>query len=94
MRFPHARKLQPKNSPMVASGDEAFFEMLKDIRRQLASQKNVPPYVIAPNKTLTELARVRPTTKSAMMAIHGMGTVRFHSYGARFLEAIQNWRQD
>jgi ATP-dependent DNA helicase RecQ len=93
MRFPHAKKLKsPQLAPMSTS-NSLIVDMLKDLRREMARQKNVPPYVVAPNKTLEDMARIRPTTKRAMMTVHGMGTVRFHSYGSRFLEAIRGWNQ-
>ena len=93
MRFPHHRKLKTPQMGAQVSGSDLMFDMLRDLRRELAKQKNVPPYVVAPNKTLEDMARIRPTTKRAMMSVHGMGTVRFHSYGARFLEAIRSWNQ-
>ena len=45
--------------------------MLREIRRQLADKYAVPAYVVAPNRTLEDMARVRPVTKRAMMSVHG-----------------------
>ena len=93
MRFPHEKKLHAPQLSHVPDAHGDMLAMLRDLRRQLAQQKNVPPYVVAPNKTIEDMARIRPTTKRAMMTVHGMGTVRFHSYGARFLEAIRAFNQ-
>ena len=93
MRFPHGRKLKAPQLAANSGSADVMVGMLKDLRRELAKQKNVPPYVVAPNKTIEDMARIRPTTKRAMMSVHGMGTVRFHAYGTRFLEAIRSWNQ-
>ena len=82
LRFPHARKLvrgRPDASASLAAqgvpGD--LFALLRDVRRQLADQRNLPAYVVAPDKTLKDMARIRPLTKGAMMQVHGMGPTRW-----------------
>jgi len=96
LRFPHARKLVrggPKASDSLAAqgipGD--LFALLRDVRRQLADQKNLPAYVVAPDKTLKDMARTRPLTKRAMLEVHGMGPNRWKMYGSHFLEAIRQY---
>ncbi|MBX2803422.1 MAG: RecQ family ATP-dependent DNA helicase [Myxococcales bacterium] len=100
MRFPHGRKLQRKairrrggsSTPAGPPVSSELLAMLKDLRRQLADGRNVPPYVVAPNRTLEDMARLRPVTKRAMLAVHGMGQTRYHLYGKAFLEAIRSWQ--
>jgi len=94
LRFPHARKLvrgAPRKEDSLAAqgvpGD--LFAMLRDVRRQLADQRNLPAYVVAPDKTLKDMARTRPLTKRAMLEVHGMGPTRWKMYGSHFLEAIR-----
>ena len=91
MRFPHGRKLQHARPSQAAAINGGLVDALKDVRLQLSRQRQVPPYVVASNKTLEELARIRPTTKRAMMTVHGIGTVRFHAYGSAFLTTIRDW---
>ena len=69
-----------------------LLAMLRDVRRQLADARNVPAYVVAPNRTLEDMARVQPTTRKAMLEVHGMGPTRWQMYGQSFLDAIQLWQ--
>jgi len=89
MRWPDCtpnRKLASQPLPRVA-GD--LYAYLLDIRRKLANAAEVPAYVVAPNRTLREMAANRPANREGMMAIHGMGMTRFDRFGPQFLEAIQ-----
>ena len=99
MWMPHAQKLlrrRPKQGQSLAAagipGD--LIASLRDVRSQLATSRNVPLYVIAPNKTLEDMARLRPTTKRGMLAVHGMGQTRYHLYGKAFIEAIRIYNLD
>ena len=89
--FPHARQLKRGVTIPQSAKNEDLVAMLKDVRRQIARQRNVPSYVIAPNKTLEDMARLRPTSRQAMKGVHGMGQVRLHAYGQAFIEAIRGW---
>jgi ATP-dependent DNA helicase RecQ len=64
---------------------------LKDIRTELARAEDVPAYVVAADRTLQDMVEKRPVTRSAMMAIHGMGEKKFAKYGASFLDALRAW---
>ncbi|MEZ4319338.1 MAG: ATP-dependent DNA helicase RecQ [Myxococcota bacterium] len=93
--FPHARKLsrkRPATTVETLPGD--LMAMLKETRRQLADTRNIPAYVVASNKTLEDMARLRPTTKRAMLSVHGMGPVRFERYGSPFIDAIKCYAQE
>ena len=71
--------------PRVA---EDLYSYLSDIRRKLAKAAEVPAYVVAPNRTLREMAARRPVNEEGMMALHGMGASRYDRFGAQFLDAI------
>jgi ATP-dependent DNA helicase RecQ len=68
--------------------DRELFELLRVLRRTIAEERQVPPYVIFNDSTLRQLARVRPSTLEKMRAISGIGDARLRDLGARFLEAI------
>lgn len=92
MVFPHRAKLSRKRPPKVESsvpGD--LMAMLREIRRQLADARDLPPYVVASNKTLEDMARLQPTSDRAMLGVHGMGKVRLERWGSPFLDAIKTW---
>ena len=94
MAFPHARKLERPKAPtsQAARGVPGeLLSILKDVRQQLAEEHAVPAYVVAPNKTLEDMATIRPTTRRAMLTVHAMGPQRYQRYGSAFLEAIRAW---
>jgi ATP-dependent DNA helicase RecQ len=75
----------------AADVDTDLLRELKGIRSTLARDGDVPAYVIAPNRALEDMASVRPTTRQAMLDVHGMGPSRVRKYGASFLEVIREW---
>ncbi len=68
--------------------DEELFEVLRGQRRQLAEERQVPPYIIFSDSTLRELARVRPSTLEKMRTVYGIGEAKLRDFGARFLQAM------
>src|SRR5579885_922395 len=68
--------------------DEALFESLRGVRRRLATEQAVPPYVIFADRTLRELAARKPASREALFQISGIGEHKADEYGALFLRAI------
>jgi len=68
--------------------DQPLFEALRELRSRLAKEQNVPPYVIFPDKTLTEMAIVKPTNNGQMLDISGVGETKLSRYGEAFINAI------
>jgi ATP-dependent DNA helicase RecQ len=91
MVFPHAHKLTATREPGADALEEDLLAQLRDVRRQLSQADAVPAYVIAPNRTLEDMARLRPTTRKAMRQVHGMGPKRLEQYGGAFLEVVRAW---
>ncbi len=69
--------------------DRALFEILRKTRKELADNANVPPYVIFPDKTLIEIATFFPQSEESLLAIHGVGSVKFENYGGIFLDLLR-----
>src|SRR5205823_11968769 len=63
--------------------DEELFEALRSQRRQLAEERQVPPYIIFSDATLRELARARPSTLEKMRLLYGIGDAKLRDFGAR-----------
>ena len=72
----------------VSEEDASLLSALKAKRRALAEAAGVPAYVIFADKTLIEMAEIRPNTLDAMMGITGVGTKKLESYGSAFLQII------
>ncbi len=66
-----------------------LFEELRALRKQLAREKGLPPYIIFNDATLEEMAARRPTTDEEMRDISGVGERKLHLYGNLFIDAIQ-----
>ncbi len=68
--------------------DRELFEALRGLRRQLASERGVPPYIIFNDSTLREISRLRPSTLSKMRQISGIGDTKLSDFGSNFLELV------
>ena len=73
------------------SYDDKLFEMLKALRKKLAKEKDLPPYVIFQDPSLEEMATTYPTTKEDLAQVNGVGMGKVNKFGAAFLELIQNY---
>ncbi|HEY1583569.1 MAG TPA: HRDC domain-containing protein, partial [Chthoniobacterales bacterium] len=74
--------------------DEALFEKLRAVRRELADARNVPAYVIFSDVALREMARAYPTTPAAFGRIPGVGEQKLKDFAEPFLAAIAEFLQD
>ena len=68
--------------------DQGLFAKLAEYRKKLAQEAQVPAFVIFGDRTLIEMARLRPSTREAMMEINGVGPVKWQKYGPAFLGII------
>ncbi|QSV44486.1 DNA helicase RecQ [Geobacter benzoatilyticus] len=86
-------KKEPKRKGVAASlaeGDEGLFQELRALRKRLADEQHVPPYVIFSDATLVEMASLRPATMDDLLRVNGVGQQKLERYGAAFLEVIRN----
>jgi len=68
--------------------DKDLFESFRALRRELATERRVPPYVIFSDATLRELAQKRPRTLVEMRQIHGVGDAKLRDFGEKFLQIL------
>jgi len=71
--------------------DKELFGILRDVRSRLATERNVPPYVIFGDRSLRDFARCRPLSAEVMLRLHGVGDAKMQHYGEAFLSAIRVW---
>lgn len=72
-----------------AKYDEYLFEVLRDIRKDLANQKGIPPTSIFPDTTLIEMAYYFPQSKESLSDLYGVGLTKLNNYGDVFIGAIK-----
>ena len=77
-----------KASREISDRDQTLLSLLKEKRLALAKAKGVPAYVIFPDKTLEEMAVIRPSTLDDMAAVKGVGTAKLKNFGETFLGVI------
>ncbi|HKP61547.1 MAG TPA: ATP-dependent DNA helicase RecQ [Polyangiales bacterium] len=88
-RFDSEPTVQREEDPLADESTRALFEALRAHRLSIARSEAVPPFVIASDRTLREIARLRPRTENELLAAHGMGPVKAARYGPGFLSVIQ-----
>jgi len=69
--------------------DQGLFDRLRALRKRLADQEGVPPFVIFSDATLAEMAARRPRDREAMLSINGIGHHKLEHYGDQFLEELR-----
>jgi len=72
--------------------DERLFAELRTLRRSLADERNVPPYIIFPDVTLRHLAARQPASLEEFAEIPGVGERKLNDFGAAFLAAVVSWK--
>ena len=78
-----------KPEQQLAGGDYQLWEALRSCRRELASEQDVPPYVIFHDATLMEMVERKPLTAIQLRRINGIGDRKLEQYGDAFLEVIR-----
>ena len=74
--------------------DRELFEALRTLRRELAEQRAVPPYIIFSDATLRALAQARPSTLERMRQVYGIGDAKLHLFGDACLRIILDHCRD
>ncbi|EPJ7989505.1 DNA helicase RecQ [Pseudomonas aeruginosa] len=75
-------------SQLVRSEEREMWEALRALRRKLAEEHSVPPYVIFPDATLLEMLRSQPRSLSDMAQVSGVGARKLERYGQAFLDVL------
>ena len=73
--------------------DRGLFETLRNLRRVIAEERDVPPFVVFGDTVLRDMSRARPRTLEDLRGIKGVGEKKLADIGARFLDAIAAWRE-
>jgi len=74
--------------------DEALLGLLKALRKKIAKEKNLPPYVIFQDPSLEEMATTYPTTSQEMAQINGVGMGKVQKFGRPFIDLITRYVEE
>jgi ATP-dependent DNA helicase RecQ len=84
-----------EKAPTTAKAyDDKLFEMLKNVRKKIAKEKDLPPYVIFQDPSLEEMATTYPTTNEELAQVNGVGMGKVNKFGQEFLEVIKKYVED
>lgn len=91
------RQVWMYTAPIPTSGDidynKELFDILRNLRKQLADDQNLPPYIVFSDATLKDLCRYLPVTKEEMLQIKGIGEKKYELYGEVFQSTIEMWKE-
>jgi len=76
-----------------AGVDEELFQLLRQKRAELARRQGVPPFIIFGDRSLKEMAAVKPATRDAFATVYGVGDYKMAAYAEIFLDAIREYAQ-
>ena len=85
---------EKEEEQQAAGHDETLFEMLKSLRKKMAKDKNLPPYVLFQDPSLKEMATTFPTKPDELAHIGGVGQGKAVKFGAPFLTMIKKYVED
>ncbi|UAU37388.1 DNA helicase RecQ [Bifidobacterium longum] len=71
--------------------EESLFQKLRELRRTIAQEIGKPPYIVFSDKTLRDMARIKPVTDAQFLAVNGVGQHKLDLYGQRFMQAIASF---
>jgi ATP-dependent DNA helicase RecQ len=74
-----------------SSVEEEIFEVLRAERRKISKKNKVPPYIIFSDKSLRDMAMIRPRTDSEFLMVHGVGEAKLEKYGEVFLGLLSEY---
>ena len=71
--------------------EESLFQKLRELRRTIAQEIGKPPYIVFSDKTLRDMARIKPVTNAQFLAVNGVGQHKLDLYGQRFIQTIASF---
>ncbi len=84
------RRRRPSAPAADSRYDHDLFEILRKWRRSEAEERGVPPYIIFSDRTLRDIARVRPSTLTELRDVYGIGDAKLDAFGAAVVEIVKS----
>lgn len=74
--------------------DSPLFERLRALRREIAQEAGVPPFVVFSDKSLHDMVSIRPLTEEAFLQVNGVGRTKLERYGEAFMSEIKTFEAE
>jgi ATP-dependent DNA helicase RecQ len=94
LAIPTQKQVSLEEKNLKKAGMEVLYERLRILRKKLADDQGVPPYVIFPDSTLKLMAQVQPESLVEFGELSGVGSSKLSQYGSIFLKEIRAYRQE
>ena len=75
-------------APTLDADEEALFQDLRALRKELADRQSVPAYIVFSDKVLVEMVKRRPSNDRELLAVSGVGPAKLEKYGEAFLGVL------
>lgn len=82
------------NAGGSGASDQALLELLKSLRKKIAKEKNVPPYVVFQDPSLEEMATTYPSNANELAQVNGVGMGKVQKFGKPFLDLINKYVEE
>ncbi|HEX9134945.1 MAG TPA: helix-turn-helix domain-containing protein, partial [Ktedonobacteraceae bacterium] len=86
------RQVRSDDAPDLTAGEEELFQRLRALRKRIADEQDVAPYVVFPDTSLRAMAQRRPQSRSQFAQIPGVGSSKLDAYCEAFTNEIRNHR--
>jgi ATP-dependent DNA helicase RecQ len=86
-----ASQIEEEQEHQALPFDEALLNLIKNTRRDIAQQENVPAYIIVSDATLVEMATYLPQSLDELRLISGFGDIKLARYGREFLATVTSY---
>lgn len=92
LAVPRVVAIKPRANQKVFGGnyDRKLFARLRKLRKAIADEENIPPYVVFNDATLIEMAEQMPISAGEMLGINGVGTRKLERFGREFMSLIRS----
>jgi len=94
VRVLEKKKAKTAEATSGTPGDPKLFELLRALRKQIADEQGIPPYIVFSDRTLNDMASLSPRDAESMLAVSGVGEVKLERYGRQFLRLIDRFCSD
>ena len=84
----------PKTVETHYEYDKGLFNLLKELRLEIARENSVPAFVVFSDRTLIEIAALKPTNETDLLSVNGVGNVKMERYGQRFINCVSDFNNN
>ena len=94
VRVQEKKTAKQTRSGQTGTYDNELFDLLRSLRKQLADEQGIPPYIVFSDRSLRDMATLLPQSAEDMLSVSGVGEIKLQRYGRQFLNLIRRYREE